>query len=104
MRKPARELTALPYSAVVRVVLVTEFYYPHAGGITEHVHHLGRSLVRRGHQVVVVTSHVAEAPRRPTRETVEGLDVVRIGVGLPVESNGSQSRVIASSRVPQRVR
>ncbi len=88
----------------MKVVLVTEFYYPHPGGITEHVHHLGRSLVRRGHHVTVVTSHVAEAPRRPTRETVDGLEIVRIGIGMPVQSNGSQSRVTIGLALEQKMR
>jgi phosphatidylinositol alpha-mannosyltransferase len=88
----------------VRIVLVTEFYYPHAGGITEHVHHLGRSLVRRGHKVVIVTNHVAEAPRSPSRETVDGLEVVRIGIGMPVESNGSQSRVTIGLQLERKMR
>ena len=28
----------------VKVALVTEFYYPHLGGVTEHVYHLARYL------------------------------------------------------------
>ena len=88
----------------MKIVLVTEFYYPHAGGITEHVHHLGRSLLRSGHQVALVTSHVAEAARRPNREIVEGLEVLRIGIGIPVESNGSQSRVTVGWNLDRKMR
>src|SRR5256885_1545156 len=81
-RWPAACFTRHP----VHVVLVTEFYYPHIGGITEHVHHLGRYLLSRGHHVKVITNHVVEAPRRPDREWVEGLEIVRIGSGVPVSS------------------
>jgi phosphatidylinositol alpha-mannosyltransferase len=77
----------------VKIVLVTEFYYPHPGGVTEHVHHLARHLALAGHEVRVITSHVDEAPRRPEREEVEGFEVVRMGRGVPIESNGSQARV-----------
>ena len=81
----------------MKVALVTEFYYPHLGGVTEHVYHLARYLTARGHGVRVVTSHVARAPRRADLETVvvpEGaFEVVRIGLGMPIESNGSESRV-----------
>src|SRR5262249_51385592 len=42
----------------IRVALVTEYYYPHFGGVTEHVHHLATHLRRRGHFAAVVTSHV----------------------------------------------
>lgn len=77
----------------MKIVLVTEFYYPHAGGVTEHVHHLGQSLVRAGHRVVVATSHVEGAPRLPDRQQSAGMEIARMGLGIPMESNGSQSRV-----------
>jgi phosphatidylinositol alpha-mannosyltransferase len=93
---------------VVKVALVTEFYYPHLGGVTEHVYHLARYLTARGHGVRVVTNHVAEAPRRADLETVivpEGaFDVVRIGRGMPIESNGSQSRVTVGFNLERKMR
>ncbi len=88
----------------MKVVLVTEFYYPHTGGITEHVHHLGRALVRAGHQVTVLTSHVAEAPRRADREDDEGLLIARVGTGVSLESNGSQSRITVGANLEGKVR
>jgi phosphatidylinositol alpha-mannosyltransferase len=98
---------ALPRNAV-KVALVTEFYYPHLGGVTEHVYHLARYLTASGHGVRVVTNHVAEAPRRADLETVmvpEGaFDVVRIGRGMPIESNGSQSRVTIGFGLERRMR
>ena len=92
----------------MKVALVTEFYYPHLGGVTEHVYHLARYLTARGHGVRVVTNHVAEAPRRADLETVmvpEGaFDVVRIGRGMPIESNGSQSRVTVGFGLERKMR
>lgn len=88
----------------MKVVLVTEFYYPHTGGITEHVHHLGHALVRAGHEVTVLTNHVAEAPRRADVEDDGGLRIVRVGVGVPVESNGSQSRITVGANLERKVR
>src|SRR2546427_9187323 len=44
---------------IMRVALVTEFYYPHLGGVSEHVHHLALELRRRGHEATVVTSNMA---------------------------------------------
>ncbi len=92
----------------MKVALVTEFYYPHLGGVTEHVYHLARYLTARGHGVRVVTNHVAEAPRRADLETVvvpEGaFDVVRIGRGIPIDSNGSQSRVTVGFGLERKMR
>ncbi|MEP7176071.1 MAG: hypothetical protein ABI860_05915, partial [Gemmatimonadales bacterium] len=47
----------------VRIALVTEFYYPHLGGVTEHVHNLALQFQRQGHPTIVVTARM----RRPAR-------------------------------------
>ena len=47
----------------MRVALVTEFYYPHLGGVTEHVHNLARLLDQAGHQAIVITSHMEAVPK-----------------------------------------
>ena len=98
---------ALPWFAV-KVALVTEFYYPHLGGVTEHVFHLARYLTARGHGVRVVTNHVSGAPRRADLEPViipEGsFEVVRIGRGMPIDSNGSQSRVTIGFGLERKMR
>src|SRR5918911_658584 len=52
--RPARPL---------RIALVTEYYYPHLGGICEHVHFFAREVRRHGHQVDIVTSRISGARR-----------------------------------------
>src|SRR2546426_6432062 len=47
----------------VRIALVSEFYYPHLGGVTEHVHNLALQFQRQGHPTIVVTAHM-ETPAR----------------------------------------
>jgi phosphatidylinositol alpha-mannosyltransferase len=68
------------------IALVSEYYYPHLGGVTEHVHFLRRELVARGHRVTIVTSRM-----KPAVE--DGPDVVRIGTSRTLSSNGSQARL-----------
>ena len=53
----------------MRIAIVTDYYYPMLGGITEHVHGQARELARRGHEVTVVTGPPAAhaADRRPGR-------------------------------------
>jgi phosphatidyl-myo-inositol alpha-mannosyltransferase len=70
----------------LHVALVTEFYYPHLGGVTEHVHFLRRELVARGHRVTIVTSHM-----KPAVE--DGPGVVRVGTSRVLPSNGSLARI-----------
>ena len=70
----------------LHIALVTEFYYPHLGGVTEHVHFLRRELVARGHRVTIVTSHMKPA-------ALDGPDVIRLGTSRVLPSNGSLARV-----------
>jgi phosphatidylinositol alpha-mannosyltransferase len=69
----------------LRIALVTEYYYPHLGGVCEHVHFFAREARRRGHHVDVITSHIPGAEAQP--------HVIRIGRSQPVYANGSQARI-----------
>jgi len=67
----------------VKIGIVTQSYYPRYGGVTEHVHHTAVELRRRGHEVVIITSHF----RRGEHENGDG--VVRIGHNLLIPFNGA---------------
>ena len=69
----------------LRIALVTEYYYPHLGGVCEHVHFFAREARRRGHHVDVITSHIPGAQ--------EQSNVIRVGRSQPVYANGSQARI-----------
>lgn len=69
----------------LRIALVTEYYYPHLGGVCEHVHFFAREARRRGHHVDVITSHIPGAEPQP--------HVIRLGRSMPVYANGSQARI-----------
>jgi len=78
----------------VRIALVTEYYYPHLGGVTEHVHNLALELEKQGHPTIVVTANM--------REPARGIDlhgasdppfVRRIGTSRTIYSDGSFARV-----------
>ncbi|MFL5507965.1 MAG: glycosyltransferase family 4 protein, partial [Gemmatimonadaceae bacterium] len=73
-----------PDSNPLRIALVTEYYYPHLGGICEHVHFFAREARRYGHQVDIITSNIPGAREEP--------HVIRIGKSQPVYANGSQAR------------
>ena len=40
----------------MKIGIVSQSYYPRYGGVTEHVHHTAEELIRRGHDVRVITS------------------------------------------------
>ena len=83
----------------LRVAIVTEYYYPSPGGITEHVYQLGRQLVRRGHDVTVVTSHTGEPDGVP-----QDLRVEYVGRSRPIYSNGSVARCTTNLDAVRRLR
>ena len=54
----------------MRIAIVTDFYYPTLGGISEHVDGQARALTALGHEVTVVTGRKLGAP--PLIRTVRG--------------------------------
>lgn len=88
---PRAEVPILPHNnfggmpRALRIAHVTEYYYPHLGGVCEHVHFFAREARNRGHHVDIITSNIAGAPPAP--------HVIRLGRSQPVYANGSQARI-----------
>ena len=80
----------------LRIAQVTEYYYPHLGGICEHVHFLAREARLRGHHVDIITSNLAGA--------VDSPDVIRVGRSVPVYGNGSLARITVGHALRRQVR
>ena len=79
----------------MRIAIVTDYYYPQLGGITEHVHGQATHLTALGHDVTVVTGHLTRPPAvvdddyRPEEHAT--YEVVRIGQALRLYGNASQT-------------
>lgn len=69
----------------MKIAIVTEYYYPSLGGITEHVHHFAKELKRLGHEPVIITGNAGDSPFLTSND----FEVVRIGKSVPFYSNGS---------------
>jgi len=69
-----------------RLVILTTYYWPVVGGAESSAERLARYFAGHGYSVRVVTKRVERD--RPDRETVEGIDVVRIGPGGPRSGAG----------------
>ncbi|HTT34726.1 MAG TPA: glycosyltransferase family 4 protein [Thermoplasmata archaeon] len=59
----------------LRILQVTPYYHPHAGGVESHVRAIATEFVREGHVVTVLTSRFDR--RLPAEETIDGVRVVR---------------------------
>jgi phosphatidylinositol alpha-mannosyltransferase len=81
----------------VKIGLVCPYIYPEAGGVAQHVRYLYENLRLRGHDVRVITA--SHGPQRSS----EG-DVIRVGVGFSVPTNGSMGTLTFSPRYVSQVR
>jgi glycosyltransferase involved in cell wall biosynthesis len=73
----------------VRIVQLSPFFYPHAGGVESHVRGIVRELAREGHEVTVVTSRYDTS--LPAEEETEGYRILRsrthgVLFGTPIDT------------------
>lgn len=80
----------------MRILQVSEHYFPHVGGISEHVFFLSRELGRRGNEVEILTSRI---PGPLPNE----VSTVRIGRGMALPMNKSFSRITVGAGIWRRI-
>jgi len=86
----------------VRIAIVTDFYYPSLGGITEHVQGQATELARRGHDVTVLTPRLAITPHTVDGHDVpaRSFDIVHVGLAFPFYANGAETLLTISPSLP----
>ncbi len=75
----------------MKIGLVCPYIYPEAGGVAQHVRFLYENLRLAGHDVRIITA--SHGPQRSS----EG-DILRIGVGFSMPTNGSVGTLTFSPR------
>jgi phosphatidylinositol alpha-mannosyltransferase len=85
----------------VRIGIVSDYYYPQLGGITEHAYGQAIELSRRGHEVSLITPNllrvpktVDDAPPRP-----EPFQILRVGRAYPFYINASETLMTIGPRL-----
>jgi phosphatidylinositol alpha-mannosyltransferase len=81
----------------MKIGLVCPYIYPESGGVAQHVRFLYQNLRMRGHDVRIITA--SHGPQRAS----EG-DILRIGVGVSMPTNGSVGTLTFSPRYIVQVR
>lgn len=66
----------------MRILTVLTYYRPHTSGLTIYVERLARTLVKRGHEVTVLTSQYEKD--LPREEIVDGVRIIRVPVWFRV--------------------
>jgi phosphatidylinositol alpha-mannosyltransferase len=86
--------------APTRIGIVSDYYYPQLGGITEHAYGQARELSRRGHEVTLFTPNLVRVPR--TADALvrdEPFEVRRVGRAYPFYVNASETLLTAGPRL-----
>jgi len=81
----------------MKIGLVTPYIYPLPGGVNEHVRYLYEGLIERGHDVRIISS------THGLQRASEG-DVIRLGRGFSVPTNGSVGTLTVSPRYLSQIR
>src|SRR4051812_22207384 len=89
-------------SACMRIALVSEYYFPHLGGVTEHVHNLAMTLRAQGHHAIVITAQMKNPPNEEAEP--DGEWVHRVGTSQVIFSAGSFARVTTGFGLRRQVR
>jgi len=71
----------------MKILFVSDFYYPHIGGITEHIYHLANEFDSMGHRVSILTADI-EGDLKPDEKRV-----IRLGKSMVIPMNQSNARV-----------
>lgn len=74
----------------MKICIVSEYYYPTLGGMTEHVYNFAKHALLKGHEVTLMTS---EAGKIPAGRIPKGLVIKKFGYSFKLYSNESFSRV-----------
>ena len=79
----------------MKIAVVSDYYYPQLGGVTEHVHGQAAELHRRGHEVTVITPGLVKVPRTVDGDVLppRAFEVVRLGRALPIYVNRAEALV-----------
>jgi phosphatidyl-myo-inositol alpha-mannosyltransferase len=75
----------------LKVGIVTEYYYPLLGGISENVHNTALRLREKGHTVKIITSKLNTNGHPESPDTSS--EIIRIGHSTAIYNNGSLARI-----------
>ncbi len=84
-----------------KIGIVTEYFYPHLGGITEHVYFMSRELLKKGFEVVILTGYKG---REAGVTLPPSLRVVHLGESVPFFLNDSFAEVTLGGGLGEKVK
>jgi phosphatidylinositol alpha-mannosyltransferase len=86
----------------MKILTVSDIYYPHPGGIPEHIYHTYKEFKKLGHEVKILTTHYKVRSRK--WEVGSEKDIIRIGRIFYVPANRSIGGIAIGSNLSKRVK
>ncbi len=71
----------------MKILFISDFYYPHIGGVTEHIYHLANEFENMGHKVSILTADI-QGDLKPDERRV-----IRLGKSMVIPMNQSNARL-----------
>lgn len=71
----------------MKVLFVSDVYYPHIGGVAEHIYHLANEFEKMGHKAAILTANI-EGDLKPDERRV-----IRKGKSIVIPMNQSNARI-----------
>ncbi|MFC1496187.1 glycosyltransferase family 4 protein, partial [Candidatus Margulisiibacteriota bacterium] len=62
----------------MKILQLTPYFYPHTGGTEKYVKDLSTELVKKGHEVTVITNNVPISKKALAEEMMNGFKVIRL--------------------------
>jgi len=91
----------------MKIGVISDYFYPAIGGITEHVYNFTKYATKMGHDVKLITPAPLNYSKKDLQEIDQRLlngNVIRFGVHLPVFSNGSLSRIGVAFNIDKKLK
>jgi len=85
-------------SGSLKICLVSDIYYPHPGGVSEHIYHLGQHLRKRGHTVKILTADYGD------NKGYDHPDILRVGRAIPVPANKSTGMITIGRNLSEEIK
>jgi len=77
----------------MNILFVSDLYYPHIGGVSEHIYNLANQFEEMGHKVSILTANI-KGNLKPDEERV-----IRVGSSIIIPANQSRSRITYGVRL-----
>ncbi len=89
-------------SKPLKVGIVSEYYYPHMGGLSGDVHYAAIEFAKRGYDTCLITPNTFGVANPTT--TSLGFRIIRLGWAIPYFANGSLAKICGGFFLGRQIR